>query len=602
MPLFFSDTKKKQTKQMTPLSVKTDLCVSGPFNVQKNAMLTPVEDLSRQDNMQPTSFGNYSMGSTSRKSSAGSSKMAGVNQRSNSGDLPILVVTSSFRGESENEMSTHTGDTLRLLSKSVVNGWIFVQSIYQKDHAGWVPKDTVRVLDIMPTVNSASRSSSTSSGSSSNGSLSFASPAMSTDSHITTMTPTKKHSINHTMIPSWYDYKKKQHQLDTPPATPLSFKPNAPKGYHPPIHSNTTPPMPSGQNFSRLISVLEGSASPSASPFVSKTSKFNGGAFPYRNITVHSVHCTHNRYWYRVDTLSCDTQVHLCRFYQDFYDLQVEILLNRERFGNDIKEMPKLPNLISPSDDFSQSNMASRCISLNHYLHTIVDTIAHTHNRLLYQILVAWLDIRSGDFEHTSELNDDEIMRLLEPKHLRRRIDFSSVNDKSLYQRRSYSDSQLQSMDEDLTQFQEQVQQSISKDRDVPRTLDPYAKPSNDIDDDTPTQPLFSQPPRVVQRSSSQPNVLCPVTSTKSTPEASINFRILSAGTAFTLNLPRNISFDELKLRIASELNVYLSSLHLKFKDEKHSLFRPLRSTFDIQSCVQETSRFGGDTIILKVA
>ncbi|VEU22543.1 DEKNAAC103403 [Brettanomyces naardenensis] len=604
MTLFFLDNKRKQevAAERPPLTVKTGICVSGPFNVQKNPMLTPVEELTKTPAMSmapnvpslfsgpsvPRSFSepitNTTISNLARGRSIPNSvanPLSPSSQTFESNELPILVCISPFEGESQNELSTHIGDTLRLLSKSVVNGWIFVQSIDVKDSAGWVPKDSVKVLDIIPSSSYQARSSSSSSGS-------MASSSSPTP-HLPSP-PVSMKSSNGNLASSWTQQpQQRQDQLETPPPTPLpkvaEFN-SSPRSMTA-VRSATTPPTNSSQGFSRLISVLEGSALPTASPFGNKISSVT--TFPYSNISVHSVHCTNNRYWYRVDTLNKETQIHLCRFYQDFYDLQVEILENRDKFGEDFKDMPKLPNLISPSANFSQSNMASRCISLNHYLHAIVSRIRCTHDDLLSSIMMAWLDIRSGDFEHTSRLNDEEVIRLLEPKHLRKRIDFSSAR----MPKRAHTV--------------------------LPQTISRNDTPNMSMDD-LPTYPLFYSnhsdgslestvsselsaassegiPPRSVYRTASN-------TSNGHSHGSStvLNFKVLCNGDTIVLRLPRDTSFHDLKLRVAGQINKYLGDFQLTYRDGKDALFKPLRSSIELSSCTKDALRFGDHTVVLKVS
>lgn len=128
-----------------------------------------------------------------------------------------------------------------------------------------------------------------------------------------------------------------------------------------------------------------------------------------------------DRYWYRVDITYSDNLIcHVCRYYQDFYNLHIALLetLTQSKGTSDALLLPKLPEPI-PSKraelDELVSLLMKRCNDLNVYINKL---ILNKHYQIL-DAFIDWLDINYGDLAgyaaDKSELllNDETSERVL---------------------------------------------------------------------------------------------------------------------------------------------------------------------------------------------
>jgi len=135
-----------------------------------------------------------------------------------------------------------------------------------------------------------------------------------------------------------------------------------------------------------------------------------------------------NRYWYRVDLdFSDGSRGYAARYYQDFYNLQLNLLTNHP--SEDSLKLPKLPEPIPTSSKKSSDKAAiednavetedielllQRCQDLNTYINAL---ISHKNYRLS-PTLIEWLDISYNDlpgFLESENLTNDEINLKLLP-------------------------------------------------------------------------------------------------------------------------------------------------------------------------------------------
>ena len=126
------------------------------------------------------------------------------------------------------------------------------------------------------------------------------------------------------------------------------------------------------------------------------------------------------RYWYRLDVINSDnTKLHVCRYYQDFYNLHVRLVqwLNELQTSvtNEALRLPKLPEPIplnmsvSVGDDEHQINLLlKRCNDLNVYINKLV----LNKNYQLSDIVIDWLDTAYNDLPgftvHSTEPTDND--------------------------------------------------------------------------------------------------------------------------------------------------------------------------------------------------
>ncbi|CUM63119.1 uncharacterized protein PRCAT00000686001 [Priceomyces carsonii] len=98
------------------------------------------------------------------------------------------------------------------------------------------------------------------------------------------------------------------------------------------------------------------------------------------------------RYWYRVDvSLSNQTKVYLCRYYQDFYNLHLSLLETLSKLkdkGTDLR-LPKLPEPIpSNKPDSLNTILSRRCYDLNVYINNLISSEHYQYSK----ILIDWLE------------------------------------------------------------------------------------------------------------------------------------------------------------------------------------------------------------------
>ncbi|WEJ95196.1 hypothetical protein PSN45_002709 [Yamadazyma tenuis] len=107
--------------------------------------------------------------------------------------------------------------------------------------------------------------------------------------------------------------------------------------------------------------------------------------------------CLHNeRYWYRIDLKYANSKVSIGKFYQDFYNLQVDIL----QHGN----APKLPAPIELNDVNTNAldNILRRCNELNNYINKV--------SKLGFTQFNDWINFKYNDrYYIVSDLNSTRI-------------------------------------------------------------------------------------------------------------------------------------------------------------------------------------------------
>ncbi|ODV81015.1 Phox-like protein [Suhomyces tanzawaensis NRRL Y-17324] len=125
----------------------------------------------------------------------------------------------------------------------------------------------------------------------------------------------------------------------------------------------------------------------------------NNRAYP-TSVSISNFLLFKQRYWYRLDVVLSDgTQCYVCRYYQDFYNLHVNLLnlLNKSLAPlNDTLKLPKLPEPI-PSRNIEDENaeesqiqlLLKRCNDLNVYINRLI----LNRNYQLSDVLIDWLSV-----------------------------------------------------------------------------------------------------------------------------------------------------------------------------------------------------------------
>lgn len=261
-------------------------------------------------------------------------------------------------------------------------------------------------------------------------------------------------------------------------------------------------------------------------------------------------------------------------------------MMNQDKLGGSVNVLPKLPNLISPADNMSQDGMNARCVLLNRYLCSVVSLVDQLQNNFLLEIILSWMRTRTGDFEHSSDLTETEILRLLSPKEVSGKNKFDSdpqLSVPGLPQRQQFK--------------QNQIPRPLANDTAM------YTTPHmNEELDDAPTAPLFCKASPSALSGGSVRHHSSSASIPSSRNKVQVNFKVLDGESSFVLRLPKDINVHDLKLTVAGQINKYLSDFNLNYKDEKHSLFKPLRSNGELLSSIKDALRFGSNTILLKIA
>lgn len=379
----------------------------------------------------------------------------------------VLIAKYSFEAQSESELTIEEGEPLKLISKKgIANGWIYVQPISRVKDPGFIPKNYVFQMDFnperstsvsamkqnyttapYPTIskpNSHSTVSSTSSNSASaseeennKSSVSSFSSTNSVFSNYNTSNSSPKTSSPTTLseIQSVEKQSSANNQISENPSETLSFY-NSPitpssKTFKNNIQNklNSAPefiPM----NIQQTISEL--SKKQPETPNTSSSKENTIDAVPesnYTNLAIASVGNSNGRFWYRIDyqMVQQASRVYLCRFYQDFYGLQLNLLKELKDLHDTDPEslsikLPKLPNPIS-INSFDKSNKNTsikksdgRCDELSVYINSV--NLLCTKCQSLSAVFEKFLKPSVTDMvlQNNKILSSTEIDEIIRPK------------------------------------------------------------------------------------------------------------------------------------------------------------------------------------------
>ncbi|KAI5951014.1 hypothetical protein KGF54_004088 [Candida jiufengensis] len=163
----------------------------------------------------------------------------------------------------------------------------------------------------------------------------------------------------------------------------------------------------------------------------SKFQTINNKPYPIL-VSISNFALYNQRYWYRLDVeLSNKTKIYLCRYYQDFYNLHINLLDLISKIPNEDKEedeidlkLPKLPEPLPTRSkkDVNENNileddinlLLKRCNDLNIYINKLIlNKYFQTSNELN-----DWLDLEYNElpgFLEVEQLENDEINQKILP-------------------------------------------------------------------------------------------------------------------------------------------------------------------------------------------
>lgn len=124
--------------------------------------------------------------------------------------------------------------------------------------------------------------------------------------------------------------------------------------------------------------------------------------FLVRSCKVVSTSTLNERTWYRVETTTLsDHKRYLCRYYQDFYRLQCQLLDEIHKLSLDSKLLPTLPPPMANKKSKRSESLSDRLNSFTEYLESLLNSEAiplATKQAILYD---QWLCPKSGDLVQT---------------------------------------------------------------------------------------------------------------------------------------------------------------------------------------------------------
>ncbi|GME84376.1 unnamed protein product [Ambrosiozyma monospora] len=149
------------------------LKISGPFDVQHTPKLSSLDNLFNTTNNPLPPNSNFNNLEKSKALSKSMSNLAAAANHSNSNinsknshtrgqrsisntpvssdnETTLLICVHSFSRSNSNELNMEEGEIVKLVQKGTVRDHVLVQSITKVGDPGWVPKDCVKVLEIVP--------------------------------------------------------------------------------------------------------------------------------------------------------------------------------------------------------------------------------------------------------------------------------------------------------------------------------------------------------------------------------------------------------------------------------------------------------------------
>ncbi|OUM52196.1 hypothetical protein BVG19_g1363 [[Candida] boidinii] len=379
----------------------------------------------------------------------------------------VLIAKYSFEAQSESELTIEEGEPLKLISKKgIANGWIYVQPISRVSDPGFIPKNYVFQMDFNPErstsvsamkqnyttapypaiikPNSYSTISSTSSNSGSasekDNNKSSVSSFSSTNSVFSTYntsssSPNTSSPATLSELQSAEKQGSAKNQIAENPSETLSFynssmtapnktfknsiqtKLNSAPEFLPMNIQQTVPTLSKKQSETPSTSLSKGNT-------LEKVSESN-----YTNLVIASVGNSNGRFWYRIDyqMVQSASRVYLCRFYQDFYALQLNLLKELKDLHDTNPEtqsikLPQLPNPISVNS-FDKNNKNTsikksdgRCDELSVYINSV--NILCTKCQSLSVVFKDFLkpSVTDMTLQNNKILSSREIDEIIKPK------------------------------------------------------------------------------------------------------------------------------------------------------------------------------------------
>ncbi|SCW02729.1 LAFE_0F12992g1_1 [Lachancea fermentati] len=298
------------------------------------------------------------------------------------------------------------------------------------------------------------------------------------------------------------------------------------------------------------------------------------------NITIRE-----SRVWYRTDcVMRSGHRRILCRYYQDFYSLQLQLLdgLRKDGKPNPSQLLPTLP---SPTTHASKENILTRCELFSVYLNALFQSTYIPQNTKREILVEKWLSPRPGDIVKTPRgsfyklnnaptLDDEGAWEHISPDALEETIAHGTPFDHSNWS----------------TEYKGLPTSGMRQRSASLLCLSPAQRTPKPFNKSAPTTPLVQQPSMFSQG---------PSLSKLSVEELPIKVKILHEDDCYVskCSITELRSFDKLYTLIHSKLEASLPSvdqaLTIYHKDEKEN-FTPLLDDDSYQKVLSNIKRSVG--------
>lgn len=358
----------------------------------------------------------------------------------------ILVSNYKFVAEDDNELSINKGDLLKFIDRKD-KGWILVKFLDRLDSAGLIPASYVDIVinDIKKPINLNWLK-----GEDNNGitkdirDLSDPVPLRSSqrsqrskESTSSTPSPIKKsyslhssqssqHSSNSypkKLVPSfpvpnlpqnssgWNNKFEYQRSKSSPLLMQEGMQFKRSNSEKKPLRVNTEfnqfqiPPSPISPEMFKMQAKFNNFNLKETDSTTDNSNEIDFNMNEITSVTITNCLTHDSRYWYRVDVKSATRKISLGKFYQDFYNLQLDLLQYK---GNNL---PKLPDPISINETEDEilliKTLIKRCQELNVYVNKL--------HMLRFPEFLDWLKISNNKLFliQNGETNDEINQKIL---------------------------------------------------------------------------------------------------------------------------------------------------------------------------------------------
>lgn len=314
----------------------------------------------------------------------------------------ILVSNYNFRGEHKDELTVCKGDLLKFIEKRE-NGWILVKFLDKLNHTGLVPASYVDIVinDIKNPINTSWLNDNGDFGQGTKDIRGLSDPVPIRSSR-------RSGSVNEIGIAT-HTVNNKSRTASTPTITFNNDSKRLTARSKP--HINTSISVPGTSTDTRF-----GLPSPESpifnynyqlTPAVPENTQL---ANQIISISISNCLVNDSRYWYRLDIKTRTQKLYIGKFYQDFYNLHLQLLQYKI-------QLPRLPDPISmreiQQDEQNGRNeqlvtlLLKRCNELNYYINKL--------NKLNLKEFVDWLNLENNRFYTTIGGGNDEINERILP-------------------------------------------------------------------------------------------------------------------------------------------------------------------------------------------